>query len=89
MKKAKIEITDVKRKGNLCLVGVKIKAGRYSFKKSFRIQIGKKDINIESFKVKLEESVKEEIRQRKAVEPLKRLAREPFELEYESKNTKN
>ena len=83
MKKAKITITDVKRKGPLCLVGVRIKAGRYSFKKSFRIQLGKKDVDVKSFKIQLEKVIMEEVRQRKAVEPLKRLAKEPFDLEYE------
>ena len=83
MKKAKIEITDVKRKGELCLVGVKIKTGRYSFTKSFRIQIGKKDIDVKSFKIQLEKVIMEEMRQRKAIEPLKRLVKEPFDLEYE------
>ena len=83
MKKARIEITDIKRKGELCLIGVKIKAGRYSFIKSFRIQIGKKDIDVKKFKIQLEKVIMEEVRQRKAVEPLKRLAKEPFDLEYE------
>lgn len=79
--KAKVTITDVKRKGSLCLVGVKIKASRYSFTKSFRIQIGKKDIDVVSFKKQLENVIIEEVKERKAIEPLKRLAKEPFDLE--------
>lgn len=89
MKKAKVEITDIKRKAGVCIVAVKIKAGRYSFNKSFRIQIGEKDISVESFKLQLGKAIMKEVRQRKAIEPLKRLSKEPFELEYEGKNTKN
>lgn len=83
MRKAKIEITDVKRKGALCLIGVRVKASRYSFRKSFRIQLGIKDVDVVSFKKQLRKVIIEEVRQRKAIEPLKRLAKESFDLEYE------
>ena len=89
MKKAKIEITDVKRKGALCLVAVKVRAGRYSFRKSFRIQLGKDDVDIDSFKKQLRKVIMEEVGQRKSIEPLKRLSKEPFDLEYEGQNSQN
>jgi len=83
MKNAKVTITDIKEKNGMYVIGVKIKAGRYSFHKAIAIRPVNGDISVKDFKRTLKDTIIKEIKHRKAVEPIKRLQKDTFIVEYD------
>lgn len=86
MKIAKVKITDIKEEKGLYLIGTQIKAGRFSFRKAFRIEPIRGDVTIKAFKKLLHNAIVKEVSHRKAMEPIKRLSKESFIIEYETKS---
>jgi hypothetical protein len=84
MKTATVKITDIKDKDGLYLIGVKIKAGRYSFIKAIGIRPHEGDISVDAFKRELKGVIIKEVNHRKAIEPIKRLKEDEFIIEYEN-----
>ena len=83
MKTAKVTITDIKEKDGLYIIGVKIKAGRYTFSKAIAIRPVRGDVSVKAFKKMLKETIIKEVKHRKAVEPIKRLKKDAFTVEYD------
>jgi len=91
MKKANVTITDIKEKTGLYVIACEIKAGKFKFSKAIAVRPQLGEISVKSFKIKLADVIIKELAHRKAIEPIKRLQKEGFVIEYEneSKNTKN
>lgn len=83
MKSAKVKITDIKEKNGLYIVATEIKAGRFSFKKVFRVEPVRGDVSVKAFKKLLHNAIVKEVAHRRAMEPIKRLSKESFIVEYE------
>jgi len=89
MKSANVKILDIKEKNGLYVIGVQIKAGRFSFKKAFKIEPVRGDVSVKAFKKLLHNAIVKEVGHREAMEPIKRLSKESFIVEYEETNRKN
>lgn len=87
MKSANCKITDIKEKNGLYVIGVEIKAGRYKFHAGIAIRPIEGDISVDAFKNQLKGAIIKRLKHIKAVEPIKRLQKESFIVEYE--NTKS
>jgi hypothetical protein len=87
---AKVKISDIKYENKVFLVGVEVEAEGYTFHKAYRIVPENGPIDIKSFKENVRKDIIEEVRIRKAIEPIETLKTKDFTIEYgDDKKTDN
>lgn len=83
---AKVKITDIKEEKGVYIIAVDVEAEGYQFKKAYKIEPLTGPVDIPTFKERVKKDILEEVKHRKAMEPLKSLAEKGFIIEYGENN---
>lgn len=81
IKQAKYIVQDIKYSNGVFIISVKIKAGKYSFHKAFKLEPRNGVISAEEFRANLKEAILKELKTRKAIEPIQRMTKDELTLE--------
>ena len=79
---AKVTITDIAYKDKVFLIGIKVSADGYDFKKAYSIRPENGPIDVKTFKENIRRDIIEEVRIRTAIKPIEALKEKEFIIEY-------
>lgn len=83
---ANVKITDIKEEKGVYIIAVDVEAEGYKFPKVYKIEPLSGPVDIPTFKERVKKDILEEVKHRKAMEPIKSLQEKGFIIEYGEDN---